>query len=178
MSDSTDEILMERYLIGELAAFDELFARYTPRLFGFFMRSFGNRAVAEDLLQVTVLKWHKARRTYRMGMPLRPWLFTIAARVRLDEWRRRAKKPLTEDDLDLQVPATPSELLSEQSEVARVQQALADLPESHRTVVQLHYYEGLSFKQVAEILATSEAAVKQRAFRAYERLRASLVARQ
>ena len=136
MSESTDEMLMERYLVGELAAFDELFRRYSPRLYGFFARSFGNQAVAEDLLQVTVLKWHKARRTYRMGMPLKPWLFTIAARVRLDEWRRRAKKPLTEDDLDLQVPPIPSDLLSEHAEAARVQKALAQLPESHRTVAE------------------------------------------
>lgn len=178
MSEETDEMLMDRYLTGDMPAFDVLFKRYSPRLYGFFMRSFGSRAVAEDLLQVTVLKWHKARRLYRMGAPLKPWLFTIAARVRLDEWRRRAKKPLTEDDLDLQVPPTPSELLSTQTEAARVQRALADLPESHRTVVQLHYYEGLSFKEVAEILVTSEAAVKQRAFRAYERLRAVLGARQ
>jgi len=170
-------MLMERYLVGELAAFDELFRRYSPRLYGFFVRSFGNKAIAEDLLQTTILKWHNARRTYRMGMPLKPWLFTIAARVRLDEWRRRAKKPLTEDDLDLPTPATPSDLLAEQSEAARVHKALAELPESHRTVVQLHYYEGLAFKEVAEVLQTSEAAVKQRAFRAYEKLRAVLGAR-
>ncbi len=171
--NETDEALMERYLVGDVAAFDALFDRYAPRLYRFFQRSFGARAVAEDLLQTTLLKLHSARRTYRMGMPLKPWLFTVAARVRLDEWRRRMRKDVKEDDLDEEIAAPAKEGIDKQAQET-VRAAVTALPEAQRTVVQLHYFEGLSFKEIGDILACSEGAVKLRAHRAYERLRSVL----
>ena len=56
----------------------------------------------------------------------------------------------------------------------RVQAALARLPESQRVVVQLHRFEGLTFREIAEVLGTTEGAVKLRAFRAYGELRGLL----
>src|SRR5262249_31030543 len=87
----TDEELMDAYAAGSLAAFDSLFARLAPRVHAFFVRSFGDVALADDLLQVTFMKLHRARADYRSGSPLRSWLFSIAARVRLDELRRRRR---------------------------------------------------------------------------------------
>src|SRR5205814_821042 len=63
--------------------------------------SFNDQAVAEDLLQTTLLKIHRARGDFRPDLPVRPWIFTIAARVRLDEYRKRRRipEPLDEDTL-------------------------------------------------------------------------------
>jgi RNA polymerase sigma-70 factor (ECF subfamily) len=57
---------------------------------------------------------------------------------------------------------------------ARVRQAIDQLPESQRVVVQLHRFEGLTFAQIADILGTTALAVRARAFRAYETLRLEL----
>jgi RNA polymerase sigma factor (sigma-70 family) len=86
--EMTKESLMATYCGGDMAAFDRLFSILSPQVHGFFRRAFQSSAVADDLTQVTFLKLHRARQQYRPGEPLRPWLFAIAARVRVDEYRR------------------------------------------------------------------------------------------
>ena len=61
----TDEELMSAYVAGSARAFEGLFARLAPRVHSFFLRSFRNEAVADDLLQVTFMKLHRARAQYR-----------------------------------------------------------------------------------------------------------------
>src|SRR5262245_35481494 len=91
----SDEMLMAAYARGDRQAFARLFARLAPRLHRFFRRSFGTGATADDLLQQTFLNLHRARASYRPELKVAPWAFAIAARVRLDEFRRR--KRLAED---------------------------------------------------------------------------------
>src|ERR1700759_2253501 len=98
----TDEQLMSAYVAGDARAFEELFARLAPRVHGFFLRSFRESAVADDLLQVTFMKVHRARKQYRSDLKVAPWLFAVAARVRLDELRKRLRlredAPLPDDE--------------------------------------------------------------------------------
>jgi RNA polymerase sigma factor (sigma-70 family) len=174
----SDEDLMARYVSGDLRAFEALFARLGPRVHGFFRRAFGDQAVADDLMQTTFLKLHRAKAAYDPARPLRPWLFTIAASVRRDELRRRYRLPSTagEEELARAEAADPDPTLHQlKAETAdAVRAALARLPESQRTVVHLHRYEELTFEQIAEVLGTSNGAVRVRACRAYERLRREL----
>src|SRR5712664_1136282 len=85
LDDATDKSLMVAYARGDAQAFRLLFARLAPRIHAFFRRSLGDAAAADDLLQATFLKIHASRDRYRSEFPLRVWVFTIAARVRLDE---------------------------------------------------------------------------------------------
>ena len=129
------------------------------------------------------MKLHRARADYDASQPLRPWVFSIAARVRLDEYRRR--KQIMEDLEDERMEHHPAGTTDgpptsapEQLEIAEraesVRMALDTLPESQRLIVHLHRFEGLTFSQIATALGTTEGAVKLRAFRAYEKLRSSL----
>jgi RNA polymerase sigma factor (sigma-70 family) len=171
----TQEALMAAYVAGSERAFTELFAELGPRVHAFFRRSFRSESVADDLLQQTFLKVHQARAQFRGESPVRPWVFSIAARVRIDELRRRMRQPkLTEDGLEAveQAPAPqPPDPAVTADNAARVQAALESLPETQRVVVHLHRYEGLTFAEIAKVLDTSDGAVRVRAFRAYEKLR-------
>src|SRR5438552_15588972 len=89
---------MAAYAAGDARAFEQLFVRLAPRVHGFFLRSFRETAAADDLLQVTFMKVHKARDQYRRDLKVAPWVFTIAARVRLDELRRRRRLPEDADE--------------------------------------------------------------------------------
>ena len=177
-----EEALMAAYKDGDRPAFDALFRSLAPRIHGFFLRRFGDPAVADDLLQTTFMKVHRARRDYRDGAPVRPWIFTIAARVGLDERRRRGRRPEDADEARLE-KATRAVALErstaldavEHAELAkRVRAALDQLPESQRVVIHLHRYEGLTFDEIGKVLDSTEGAVKLRAFRAYEQLRKHL----
>jgi len=179
--DTRDEPLMARYLAGDQGAFEQLFTRLAPRVYGFFMRSFGEATVAEELVQTTFLNLHRSRATYRVGLPLRPWVFTIAAHVRRDELRRRYRlkedcdeEALVRAEATAAMRAAGTEGERERERTARVREAIDRLPESQRVVVQLHRFEGLTFPEIAEILGTTALAVRARAFRAYETLRAEL----
>jgi RNA polymerase sigma-70 factor (ECF subfamily) len=172
----TDEELMSAYVAGDARAFEKLFARLAPRVHGFFLRSFRDEGVADDLLQVTFMKIHRAREQYRHGLRLAPWLFAIAGRVRLDELRRRMRLPEDADEDAVaraeSFPAADPPLDSDVQSAVRA--ALEALPESQRTVIHLHRYEGMTFTEIAAVLGSTPGAVKLRAFRGYEALRERL----
>jgi len=182
MEDSslTDEKLMAAYVAGDGRAFEELFARLAPRLHRFFQRSFRTEATADDLLQTTFLKLHKARDSYKPDLRVAPWAFAIAARVRLDEFRRR--KRLAEDG-DEEALARADEAAATQARdeggidgdtADAVRRAVDALPESQRVVIHLNRFEGMTFAEIARVLGTTEGAIKLRAFRAYGALRQTL----
>ncbi|ABS27806.1 RNA polymerase, sigma-24 subunit, ECF subfamily [Anaeromyxobacter sp. Fw109-5] len=177
-SETNEEALMEAYVAGDAGAFERLFRSLAPSVHGFFVRSVGNGAVAEDLLQTTFLKLHGARGSWRRGEPLRPWVFTIAGRVRIDWLRQQGREDHGSDAEELADPAASPEgaedavLAGERA--GRVKAALDRLPEVQRVVVYLHRYEDLSFAEIGEVLGISEGAAKLRAFRAYGQLRVAL----
>ncbi len=169
---------MAAYVAGDARAFEQLFARLAPRVHGFFLRSFRDSSVADDLLQVTFMKVHRARERYRQELRVSPWIFTVAARVRLDELRRRQRLP---EDADEEALARADEAASVAADPLpasdmqdAVRAALERLPESQRTVIHLHRYEGMTFAEIAQVLGTTPGAVKLRAFRGYEKLRQEL----
>lgn len=172
---------MARYAAGDAAAFRRLFAMVGPTIRAFFLRSFRDPAVADDLLQTTFLKLHRARSSYRPELPVRPWLFTIAARVRRDEFRRRYRLPphVGEDDwerFEVQMQEERKETNGESDLAETVRAAIDRLPEAQRAVVYLHRYEGLTFEEIAAVLSTTPGAARTRASRAYDALRKELQA--
>jgi RNA polymerase sigma-70 factor (ECF subfamily) len=168
---------MEAYVAGDAGAFERLFRTLAPSLHAFFVRSVGRGPAAEDLLQTTFLKLHGARGSWRRGEPLRPWVFTIAGRVRVDWLRRqgRLESELEEDALaDPEERHDPAEALLAGERTERVHAALDSLPEPQRVVIHLHRFEGLGFAEIGKVLGISEGAAKVRAFRGYGRLRSLL----
>jgi RNA polymerase sigma-70 factor, ECF subfamily len=180
LDPDSEESLMAAYVAGDRQAFARLFARVAPRVHAFFQRSFRDVSVADELMQITFLKVHRARETYRPDLPFRPWLFTVAGHVRRDEWRKRYR--LAEDaGEDALIAADENNAVTrtrnqEETQDRRneVRAAVEALPEIQRTILQLHRYEGLTFIEIAKMLETTPGAVRQHAFRAYETLRAQL----
>src|ERR1043165_6058218 len=80
--------LMARYQDGDAGAFRELYALVAPRLLGYLMKMARSKAVADDLLQQTFLKVHRARAAYVRGADPLPWIYSIAHRTFIDESRR------------------------------------------------------------------------------------------
>jgi RNA polymerase sigma-70 factor (ECF subfamily) len=177
-----EDRLMAEYAAGDEGAFQRLFAMLAPRVRAFFVRSFSDAAVADDLLQTTFLKLHCARGSYRPDLPLKPWVFTIAASVRRDELRRRYRLPPHVDEAELEqaelgtvfgYDSAPGIAVAA-AKADAVRAAITRLPESQRVVLHLHSYEELTFEQIAGVLGTTPGAVRVRASRAYERLREDL----
>lgn len=184
MTPEPDEsALMAAYAAGDERAFHGLFQALAPRLLAFFRRSIADHALCEDLVQTTFVRLHAARSSYRAGAPVRPWVFTIAARVRIDELRRRQRRPLAADDQDPEAMAAGTEndpdfeqhdSLDQAARASSVRDAIDALAPGYRMVVHLHRFEGLSFPEIGAVLGCSAGAARIRAFRAYAILRERL----
>jgi RNA polymerase sigma factor (sigma-70 family) len=175
-----EQALMAAYAAGDERAFPALFRALAPRLLAFFRRSLSDPALCDDLLQTTFVQLHAARERYHVGAPVRPWLFTIAARVRIDELRRRHRRPRSagDDELErLEAEPDPQQAgfgLDQQARVHSVREALDALPPAQRMVIHLHRFENLSFAEIGEALGITAGAARIRAFRAYAVLRERL----
>jgi len=172
----SDEQLMDAYIGGDAAAFRALFERYAPVLLRVVRRNVGSRAEAEDVVQQTFLQVHRARADFRAGARLRPWLFTIALNLAREVHRRRGRRRETELEQPGAEPAidAPRDIGERDAEARRVRVALDSLPAAQREVIVLHWLEDRPFPEVAMIVGASVTAVKVRAHRGYERLRATL----
>ncbi|MFI5298035.1 MAG: RNA polymerase sigma factor [Polyangiales bacterium] len=173
---------MDRYADGDEAAFAEVYDQLAPRLFSFFVRQTRDRARAEDLVQQTLLQIHVARGHFVRGSDPLPWAYCIGRRLMIDSHRRTKREVLfdsAEDDaaaLDLGVSrdTNPQELASAKQLAQRVDDELSKLSEPQRAAYTLVRQEGLSVAQAAEVLGTTPGAIKVRAHRVYEALRAVL----
>jgi RNA polymerase sigma-70 factor (ECF subfamily) len=170
------ETLMEAYQRGDRAAAELLIERVSPALHRFFTAHAGDRRHADDLLQDAWFRIHKARHTYRPGERVLPWLYAIARHVKIDAFRKR-RSELYEESLDAapeRAPFVPAAATGTGSKTLELDQLLAALPDSQREVISLLKVSGLSLEEVARTTSSSVGSVKQKAHRAYTKLRTLL----
>jgi RNA polymerase sigma-70 factor (ECF subfamily) len=171
-NDLPDERLMARYARGDVAAFEELFRRYEPRAFAFFLRRTGSSERAEDLYQELFLRIHRARDDYDPGRPFLPWFFQIAQHLLVDDTRRAFRErevPL--DPCDVRCEAVdPEREIATRSELG---QLLAGLRPEERQVLVSAKLDGMEYAELAAQVGKSVAAVKQIVSRALRRIRPS-----
>jgi len=175
-SKRTDEELMDAYVDGDEAAFRLLFERYGPILLRLTRRHLRNDELAEEIVQQTFFRLHGARNDFRRGSKLRPWVMTIAMNLVREHWRRTKRRKMT--SLEVETQAAPEAdfmplELRQRSDLLHV--ALEKLPTSQREVVELHWFQERPYAEVAQIVGTSEGAVRVRAHRAYSTLKQLLV---
>jgi RNA polymerase sigma-70 factor (ECF subfamily) len=183
---ATDEELLRRYRDrGDCHAFEELVRRYEGELFSYLYRYVGDNTLAEDAFQATFLQLHLKCGQFDPRRKVRPWLYTIATNQAIDAQRRNKRHRLvsldqrnqsgSEDVGSLLELEESDELgpdmaleLDESREAAR--EAVAALPPPLRKAVHLIYYQGLKYREAAEVLSIPVGTVKSRLHTAIRRL--------
>jgi RNA polymerase sigma-70 factor (ECF subfamily) len=171
-SETPDEVLMERYVDGDAAAFDELFRRYEPRAFSYFLQRTRSTDRARDLFQDLFLRIHRSRESYDPRRAFAPWFFQIAHRLLIDDQRRAYRThelSLEEREIDACVQRA-SDGVAERDHLA---QLLDGLSPEERHVLICAKGEGAGYAELAVQLGRSVDAVKKMASRAAQRLRAA-----
>jgi len=166
-------MLMERYQAADEIAATELVRRVSPVLYRSFLAHTRSPDISEDLLQDTWIRVHKARHTYRPPAPVMPWLYSIAEHTRLDGYRRRQRRQGRESTLE-NAPEPASEQTDDVVQRLTLQKLMQSLPESQRQVLIMLKVSGLSLEEIARIQGSTVGAIKLRAHRAYQTLRALL----
>lgn len=174
MDDLSDEAIMERVRAGEVGRLDLLVYRYEKPLHAYAFRILGDRTAAEDAFQETFLKILRKRESYRPGAAFRPWLYQVCLNVCRDALRKVSRRPRTvELSPTLPVPDTADgpEALCDQATLAeRVREAVESLPDKHREVFLLAFYQELPYHEISEILELPVGTIKSRMFAAHTKL--------
>lgn len=160
---------MERYQQADPDAPATLVGALSPALLRFFRSQVANREQADDLLQETWLRIHRVRHTYRPGEPVLPWIYAIARRVRVDGYRRTRRITLHEVAMEVLPEASASP--EARNPGPTFDTLVAALPEAQREVVTMLKVGRLTLEEVACATSSTVGAAKQKAHRAYERLR-------
>ncbi len=169
----TDEELMQAYVRGDRRAFDALHRRYHPILTGVLRRYVRSTADVEDLVQLTFLKLHRARESYRIDTPLRPWLFMIARNVRKDYLRAsRQRIQCSEDVEELPVHDDPCGTLERRQDLAELSRGLSRLSSTLRRTIEMHFLREIEFAEIARHEHIPQGTVRVRAHRGCAQLRA------
>jgi RNA polymerase sigma-70 factor (ECF subfamily) len=162
--------LMVGYQQGDATAVDELVRRISPSL-GRYFAAASTGQDAEDLLQECWIRIHKARHTYRPSEPLLPWIFAIARYTRLDGYRKRRRLESKET-----LVAIPPEVAVQGAQLSSTRKVdltwlLEQLPENQRDVILMLKFSDMSLEEVARATSSTVGSIKQKAHRAYAKLR-------
>jgi RNA polymerase sigma-70 factor (ECF subfamily) len=160
-----------------------IYRQAAPRLRGFLLRMCSDGALADDLTHEAFLRIHLARGNFMTGAAALPWMLAIARNAFLDHARRdrvrRAAGERTGEGGPTSIATASPETRGDEVVAARemlnvVRSTLDKMPVLQREAFVLLRFEGLSVRDAAQVLGATETAVKVRAFRAYEAIRAAL----
>ena len=165
----TDEELMKALSKGDQRAFDELYKRFYGQLLGYFKNMlWGDREKAEDMVHDIFAKIIKNPDYFDSNRSFRTWLFSVASNMCKNEYKKQAvRKNTTTGVEDYRSISSSTNVLAEVQDI-QFQQAfeenLAKMDEKHREVFALRHLEGLSMKEIAEVMEINEGTVKSRLF--------------
>ncbi|MFP4156783.1 MAG: RNA polymerase sigma factor [Opitutales bacterium] len=182
-----DDLLIERIKAGDVAAYNDIVARYYDRIFARVSQLLKNKQDAEEVTQDAFIRAHRGLDKFRGDASFSTWLYQIATNLahnRYWYWFRRKRdqsisleQPLTDDGeltLESVMPCEgedPAEAALTQEFVDRVGACMQDLNEKHREVLILRNLKNLSYEEIADELSISVGTVKSRIARARESLR-------
>ena len=183
-----DVQLMLRFQKGDMDAFQRLFNKHSPAVVNFAFHFLGNRGRAEEIAQEVFLQVYRWQEKYEPKAKFSTWLFKIAHNHCLNEVRkgeyRVSLESLAEQnnfegepqqrDLPDTNPNQGEDVLAAKQASRRITKILQQVPENQRIALVLSRLEGLSYKEVADILGCTEKAVKSLVFRATQSLKNGL----
>jgi RNA polymerase sigma-70 factor (ECF subfamily) len=174
LTEDDERSLIGRVAAGDVEAFKALHYTYQKRLFAYSMKMLDDAGAAEELCNDVLLDvWRQAGR-FRGQSKLSTWVFGIAHNKALNALRRRGQRA----DVALEHAATtpdarpnPEAEAERRDTHARMEAALGRLSREHREVVELTFYHGFSYEEIAQIVKCPVGTVKTRMFHAKLKLR-------
>src|SRR5688572_9215990 len=185
--DTDDAVLVERCRKGDIAAFEPLVEKYRQRVWRLAYNVLRDREEAWDVAQEAFIRAYQALPAFRGQSAFYTWLFRIVMNVASDRARARAARGrafgterVPEEDWDrvmVDKPTgdlAPDEAAETSEDRARIMKAMATLSEQHRDIIMLSDIEGLSYKEIADVLEIPMGTVMSRLHNARRRLRTAL----
>jgi RNA polymerase sigma-70 factor (ECF subfamily) len=185
--EDTDELLIIRYgQTEDRAIFETLMRRYEREIFSYLRRYMGNAQLAEDAFQGTFVQVHLKCKQFDSSRRFRPWLYAIATNQAIDVQRRNKRhrmvsldapskgessgRPTTWGENLVGTAVDPIDVASANENTLWINDAVGSLGDSLERVVQLVYYQGMKYREAADVLGIPVGTVKSRLHAAVQRL--------
>jgi len=180
LKDLTDEQLIKEFQDNDtIEAYELLVKRFKDPLMNYVFRFVGNKDVASDIVQDTMIKFYLNKDSYKSFAKFSTWIYTIAGNLARNELKRRKRRVIFslnnhDDDQELQVEdksfVAPDRATDNSISREMVEKALKKVKPVYREVVVLRDVQGLSYEEVAEITKLSIGTVKSRINRGRKQL--------
>ena len=182
----TNEMLIDRFIDGDVQAFNLLVWRWQKPIYNFVLRYLASEDEAQEVTQKTFIKAYKKLRTLKDPSKFSSWLYQIALNLCHDESKRKRRRSITslqtlsennnfdlsnEDIAGSDRQHNPEKALQALELSDLLQQALQHIPEEQKTVVIMKELQGLKFTEIAEILNLPINTVKSRMYYGLHALR-------
>ena len=172
-----DSRLVNEFLSGKAAAFDEIYKKYEKLVFNIAIQLLKNREDAEECLNDTFMKVYKNLSAYRGDCTLSVWIYRIAENTALDALKSRDKREFSSLEDDDEVPASTDEKINPEKYIEieenkkLIRAAIAALNERERVIITLCDIEGLSYEEISDALNINIGTVSSRISRAREKIK-------
>lgn len=173
MQNKEEQELIARSLNGDPDAYGQLVDRYKNALYHHCFAIVRSEDAAEDIAQDTFITAYYKLRLYDPKYRLSTWLFKIATNKALNWLKKAAKETAADDDLIASI-ASPHPRPDQQAEIQELHDAVGRLRPKYRSVISLYYWQGLSYQEIATVLAAPTGSVKVWMSRAKQDLKKEL----
>lgn len=158
---------MEKVKSGNLDYMSEIFNRYNNQILNYFFRLSGNLEDSQDLTQSVFLRLLKYRKSFNQSKSFKSWIYGVSRNMLKSHYQ--SKKVVTENTKIIDNLADSKVTNSEND--LRLYQSMDLLPNDYKELIILSKFQGLKYKEIAEIRSTTEASIKNKIFRALDKLR-------
>lgn len=174
MKEMDDTALVKRVQDGDAVAFNELTDRWYAKIHRFAYRFFSDSSEADEIAQKTLIRVYEKVRHLDQPGNFPAWIYRVANNLCLDELKRAGRRKSTtleSSGEQASVNNSPADILETKELGEWIQKALMTLPDEQRVVIILKEFEGLKFREIAEILEEPENTVKSRMYYGLKSLR-------
>jgi len=166
MNQLSDEYLMEKVKLGHIDYMSELFKRYNNQILNYLYKSTGKLEDSQDLTQIVFIRLIKYRTSFNKSKSFKPWLYHIA-RNEINRHYQSKKDNI----LFVETPDIISNDLPDYEQDEKLYKCINMLSDEYKDLIVLSKFQGLKYKEMAELFSTTEASIKNKIFRALEKLR-------
>lgn len=167
----TDEQLMSLVKAGQLDYLNEVFNRYSKRIYNYFLKSTLERSDSDDLTQDLFIRVMKYRNSYKDGHSVQFWIFQIARNMVKDHFRKMKVHSDKFNPVEVMPEIVEENDNDHLEKEKRLHQAMKSLPDEKRELLVLSKFQGMKYEQIATMRDTSVSNIKVQVHRTIKELR-------
>jgi RNA polymerase sigma factor (sigma-70 family) len=171
VNELSDEILMYKVKLDNLDYMTQLFNKYNNLILNYFFYLTGKKEDSRDLTQEVFLRLIKYRKSFNRQKSFKPWLYQIAKNILINYSKTKQNKTIDFNNINYHEIIQLENDCDNSRKDNLLYKSISKLPFEYREIIVLSKFQGLKYRQIAELFSTTEASIKNKILRAMYKLR-------